>query len=358
MNKIRTVKKQSRAATLQMIAGETKSIPTMENDLDETKYVQTIFTSFNRAVVLGGAPLGTMWILHGPTTGGKTAFALGMINSFIKAGGYAAYIDAEFAASKKWFGELGVDKDEILFLQPQTLEQAIDKVDNWIDNFNEGKSKGNIEQHAPFVIVVDTIHKLVPKNELAMIRKDPDKIKSGLGRIRASYIGAWIDHLTPKVGSSDVAFISIAQERDEEKETGDFSFAPKYRVKGGQGLMYDAMVRIRISLSEKIYEASGKKQIAVGKKHNFTVLKNKVGFPDNKGCFFTSNGKGSTPIGFDHVREAVTEAKLRNVIQNSGAWFNIDGIKLQGDKQLFEYFKKNPIKLEELCLKLNNQIKH
>ena len=329
---------------LRIIAGSSKDLPLMSK-LKPIRYIPTIFTSFNRAVVIGGAPVRATWLIHGPTASGKTVFALGMVNSFVQQGHLAAYIDAEHAVSRQWFEQLGANMDSVLFEQPDTFEDTVDLVDKWISNFKDAKSKGMISESTAFIIVVDVIHKLVPKRELAKLtgkagaKENP--MDKGWGRYRANLISVWIDKLTPIVGKNDIAFVMLAHER--ESESTDNWFAPDYKVKGGTSLMYEAMVRVRLNESNLLYlDTGGKQKTEIGKIHKFTVAKNKVGYPNERGVFFTSNGKGMAPIGFDHAREIFTEAEQRGIIKNSGAYYYFpDGRKEQGKENAINYLRND-----------------
>jgi recombination protein RecA len=354
---IQTPKKKSTLSLLKTISGESKDIPIMSTKLEPIRYVPTIFTSFNRAIVLGGAPLRSHWLIHGPPGGGKTALALGIINSFTRFGHAAAFIDAEHAVSKQWFTELGADMDSILFKQPNSFEETTVLVDKWISNFKEAKEKGKIENDRGFVIVIDTIHKLVPEKELSQLTgKNADKnLYKGWGRYRANLISVWIDKLTPVIGKNDVAFITIAHEREENSE-GKNWYSPDYKVKGGQTLLFEAAVRIRVTAGEQVTEVQGKKKVNVGRTHHFTVEKNKVGFPHESGTFYTSNGKGSAPIGFDLARESFVEGVRREIIIRSGSWYELpDGYHVQGEKQAIEHIREDNNSFNNLCKKLTIQ---
>ena len=245
-------------AALKIIAGETDHLPLMSTDLKPTRYVPTIFPSFNRAVVLGGAPLRATYLIHGPSSSGKSAFAAGLVRSFTELGHAAAYIDAEHAVSKQWFQQLGVNMNHVLFKQPDTLEEAVSLVDKWISNFRIAKEKGKLEETKGFIIIVDTIHKLVPKTEMQRllasndkltpaqaIKKINDNIAKGWGRYRANLISVQIDKLTPIVGKNDVAFVAIAHENENPNK--DNWGEEDYKVKGGKSLIYESKVRVRIT---------------------------------------------------------------------------------------------------------------
>jgi recombination protein RecA len=343
-----------RLDALKIISGESKDVPVMSTVLKPIRYVPTIFSSFNRAIVLGGAPLRSTWLIHGPSASGKSAFALGLVNSFVQHGHAAAYIDAEHAVSKQWFNELGADMNAILFEQPNTFEEAIAQIDKWISNFKKAKTKGIIEPNKGFIIVVDTIHKLVPKRELEKIttpkgsqKKIEDNIDKGWGRFRANLISVWIDKMTPVVGKNDITLVMIAHERDNPDTMNWFS--PDYKVKGGQTLIYESMVRTRVTAGEPIkIEIAGKK-IIVGNTHNIAVAKNKVGYPHELAKIYTSNGKGEAPIGFDLEREVFNEGLLRGTIEQSGSWYYLpSGEKFQGDDQSITYLRDNPDAYQEL----------
>lgn len=343
-----------RLNALKIISGETENVPVMSTVLQPICYVPTIFSSFNRAIVLGGAPLRATWLIHGPSASGKSAFALGLVNSYTRYGHVAAYIDAEHAVSKQWFDELGADMNAILFEQPDTFEEAVAQIDLWIANFKKAKVKGDIEPNKGFIIVIDTIHKLVPKRELDKLttpqgseKKITENIDKGWGRLRANLISVWIDKMTPVVGKNDITLVMIAHERDNP-DTDDW-FAPDYKVKGGQALIYESMVRTRVTAGSPIKIQKGGKKYIVGNTHNIAVAKNKVGYPNEVAKIFTSNGKGEAPIGFDLEREVFVEGLLRGVIQQSGSWYYLPSDeKFQGDEQTITYLRDNPDAYQEL----------
>jgi len=341
-------------AALKLIAGESKELPLMSTKLQPIRYVPTIFTSFNRAIVLGGAPLRATYLIHGPSGSGKSAFALGLVNSFTRLGHAAAYIDAEHAVSKRWFQELGAEMNAILFEQPDTFEEAVALIDKWIGNFKKAKADGKLEPTKGFIVVIDTIHKLVPKTEMEKLlaanpnlsqtqaeKKINDNIGKGWGRYRANLISVWIDKMTPIVGKNDIAFVAIAHER-ENPDKDDWG-ADEYKVKGGSSLIYESMVRVRITAGSPITaSAGGAKKMIVGTTGNVLVAKNKVGYPNESGQFFLSNGKGSAPIGFDLEREAFVEGVRREIITKSGAWYYLpDGSKWQGDEQTIAHLRED-----------------
>lgn len=358
-------KPTSQLDMLSAIAGDAKNMQTMD-DLDYIPAVPTIFTGFNRAVVLRGAPAKTTWLVHGPPGGGKTALCLGMGTSFIRNGHAAAYIDAEYALDKKWVLALKTETKGMLLHHPSSFEEAFDRVDVWINNFARAKKDGKIPEDRLFIIFVDTIHKLAPKRELdALASFKPnagksthggENINKGWGMLRANMITTWIDHLTPLVYKHGVAFVALAHEKEEKSDTWG---QDDYKVKGGQSLIYEAMVRIRVKQGPKLFEESGGKKRIVGQTHIASVEKNKVGHPHEFFKFFTSNGKGQAPAGFDLPLEAVTEAQYRKVLTKAGSWLYLpydDSQKFQGEAQLVQHLRNNPDAMEEFTEYLNDQL--
>ena len=205
---------KSLASQLKDIAKGVEGLTTMSDALEITRYVPTVFTSFNRAVVLGGAPLGCIWTVHGEYGGGKSSFCVGLITSFAEQGHLAAYIDCECAANKKWFTDLGADPDSFLFKQPDTFEETVDMIDKLIANFDAGRKDGSIPPDKGMIIVIDSVNKMTPKDELKRFQKEgADALEKGLARHRGLLLQSWLDRMTPIIGKRDIALVCIAQER-------------------------------------------------------------------------------------------------------------------------------------------------
>lgn len=350
---------------LTAISGDAKKIVTLD-DLEPIPAVPTIFTSFNRAVVLQGAPGKTTWVIHGPPGGGKTAFCLGIASSFVANGHVAIYIDAEYALEKKWVVALKTLTGGIMMYHPESFEDAFDQVDIWIHNFAKAKADGKIPEDRLCIIFVDTIHKLPPKREIEQLaafkpnhgktKHGGDNINKGWGMLRANMITSWVDHLTPQVSKHGISFVALAHEKEEKND--DWG-KPDYKVKGGSSLLFEAMVRIRIAQGKKQFEEIGGKKYIVGQEHVASVEKNKVGHPHEFFRFFTSNGKGVAPAGFDLTKEAVTEALWRKVLITSGSWIYLPydrTQKFQGSDQLMSYLRENPTAMEEFTEFLNDDL--
>jgi recombination protein RecA len=331
----------------------------MEESLEITRYVPTIFPSFNRAIVLKGAPLGCVWTVHGEYAGGKSTMTIGLLKSFIEGGHLGALIDAEHATSKTWLLQLGIDPSSFLYYRPDTMEDATDMIDSLVANFDEGRKDGTIPKDKGMIIILDSINKLTPKSEWERFKKEgSDALDKGLARYRGLLLQSWYDHMTPIIGKRDIALVCIAQEREIQTKN---IYDPSFKVKGCQGALFDSFVQLRVLKGEKLWLEKGsgkvKKKILVGMGHRFIVFKNKVGFPNETGTFFTSNGKGFIPIGFNHAKTAIDEAIMRGgIIEQNGGWYAWHGNKWNGENAFICALHEDPDLLGDLQLELDNSI--
>ena len=330
------------ASKLAMIAEDVKDIDTMEESLpDEVRFVPSIIPGFNRAMVLGGAPLGCIYVLHGPYRGGKSTLAAALVRSFQEQGHIALYIDAEHTTNKKWFRRLGVNPELLLFQRPATMEEAVDKVDSIIDSFDTRIANEDIPEDSALIIVIDSINKLTPANEMKRFEKEGSKaMEKGLARFRGLLLQAWLDRMTPIVGARNVAFICIAQEREVQVQN---PWEQDFKVKGCQGLLFDSTAQIRVFLGKKLWKASGNKKIMIGQEHRAIVFKNKVGYPLEEFKFYTSNGKSDVPIGLNLPLSSYIEAIRRGgIIAKKGNWSYFSDIKGNGEDQFVQALRENP----------------
>lgn len=326
------IRRSDREALIQAqfvaLAGKSKRARLMA-DVEAFKAVPTIFTSFNRASMLGGAPLSCVWLVHGPSAGGKTGLTVGLIKSVQNAGGLPVFIDAEHSAdTERWFRMLGVDLKRCLYIGrtsagekkiPLTYEEIVDEVDGVMERYQEGKQKGTIAPGTPLLIVVDSISKMVPERLLTQLSKEGgDALKAGTGRLQAMMNTSWLLSLGPRVGDDDIIFACIAHEMDSQDSS---PWTPDFKVRGGQAIVYDSMMQVRVTYAGRVMDHAapkGGKPVQVGKRHRVLVLKNKVGPAYEEAIFYTSNGKGLCPMGFDNSREVVREAILRGVAGGPG----------------------------------------
>lgn len=357
-------------------AGEIKGWKPAADVFDRVTSVRTIFPDFNRATRVGGLPVRRIHTLHGPTHGGKTAFALGLVKSFVDMGYLSGYIDAEHTLGKEFVAELVADLEgrrNFLADRPLSYEKTIEKVDEFL-----GISAGICEKHPDHksILVVDSINKLTPERELKnALKGDGDDeggggrgktkgsgnlTKGHGGRYRAAVNQAWLDHLTPRLAAAQCALVLIAQERDDE-DTSTFIKTDDFKVKGGKALLFDASLVIRVSKSSPITRNPSDKKSnenIVGFGHRVRVWKSKVGHMDGRytDCaFHLSNGKLSA-AGFDMARDAVLVGANLGIVKQSGAWFSYKGRRQQGVNSAIGYLNKNPDRLTELMLDIGHEI--
>lgn len=336
--------------------------------LDRVTSVRTIFPDFNRAVRRGGLPVGRITTVHGPTHGGKTAFVLGLLKSFVDGGHIGALVDAEHATgyefAQELLGELE-QRDNFLAMRPHSYEETIDAVDSLLAH---ARSERALNADLKSICVVDSINKLVPKRELQQMLKalsdEPETAARGSGkrfkkeagadqlakghwgRSRAALNQSWLDHLVPLLSAAGCALTLIAQEREEEPEWGT---KPDVKIKGGAALTFDSSLLIRVSKAQPMYDGERKDENIIGFQHRVRIHKSKVGHMDGRhsDCVFhLSNGRYSPP-GFDTARDALYVAKNLGVVQG-GSWVVWRRRKWQGENRAVTALSKDPQALAEL----------
>jgi len=297
-------KKKKKKTDFDLITNDI-SVSSFEDE-EELIYIPTIFNSFNRAIRIGGAPVGCVWEIHGPGAGGKTSFLIGILISALKLGHYVAFSDVERAGNKKWSKYLGLDLSKCLYNNPINFEDGSNSINKMILNFNEAQEKGKIPKDKLFFIGVDSATNMVPEAEQKGL------VGAKNYGLQANLMSQWMRIVISLLGKSNVCLIIINQER---VNVGRKPWEPAFKSTCGEALSFYASVRIRIHLAGETKErVDGEDKVKVGKRHYFLVEKNKVGYPDESGYFFTSNGKGECKIGFDKTRELMAEAIYQEII--------------------------------------------
>ena len=312
-----------------------------------TRVVPTIFPGFNRAITcgaddrqLGGYPLGTTGVVHGPAASGKTAFLLGLGMAFQRAGGMMAFVDAERVLHIPWVWRLGIDPERMLYfgryhwadrtakkkledMPPLYYEDVIVEVGGWIEQHIKAVQAG---QHVgPLLIVVDSLKKLTPRGFTKSLDKKKGDVRgTALGREQAAFNTGWCAELGPKICDHDIAVVFVQHEGEGEVDNRG---KVQMKLKGGQGIQYDASVILRMSFGSATYDLKaqdGQTNTSVGKKHRVTVEKNKIG-PHRRGAastfeYFISSGDGICPIGWDRPRELMNEGIRRGILGKAAKW--------------------------------------
>ena len=275
------------------------------------------------ALGVGGYPRGRVVEIYGPESSGKTTLTLHAIAECQKAGGIAAFIDAEHAFDRFYAQNLGVNIDDLIISQPDHGEQALEIADNLIRS-------GAID-----IIVIDSVAALTPKSE---IEGEMGDSKMGL---HARLMSQALRKLTSTISKTNCTVFFINQLREKI----GVMFGNPETTTGGNALKFYASVRLDIRRSTQLKDSSGNAQ---GNKTRVKVVKNKVAPPFRVCEFDIMYGEGISKLG--EIIDIGTEA---GIIDKSGSWFSYGETKLgQGRDSVKKLLKDNP----ELCDELEKKI--
>ena len=271
------------------------------------------------ALGVGGYPRGRVVEIYGPESSGKTTLTLYAIAEAQKAGGIAAFIDAEHAFDRFYAQNLGVDIDNLIISQPDNGEQALEIADNLIRS-------GAID-----IVVIDSVAALTPKSE---IEGEMGDSKMGL---HARLMSQALRKLTASISKTNCTVVFINQLREKI----GVMFGNPETTTGGNALKFYASVRLDIRRSTQIKNSAGN---VLGNKTRVKVVKNKVAPPFKLAEFDIMYGEGVSKVG-----EILDIAVENEIIKKSGSWFSYDDTKLgQGRDAVKNIIKDNPELMEEL----------
>ena len=280
------------------------------------------------ALGVGGYPRGRVVEIYGPESSGKTTLTLHAIAEAQKAGGIAAFIDAEHAFDRFYAENLGIDIDNLIISQPDNGEQALEIADNLVRS-------GAID-----LIVIDSVAALTPRSE---IEGEMGDSKMGL---HARLMSQALRKLTGSISKTNCTMIFINQLREKI----GVMFGNPETTTGGNALKFYASVRLDIRRSSQIKDADGSVR---GNKTRVKVVKNKVAPPFKLAEFDIMYGEGVSKVG-----EILDLAVEFDIIQKSGSWFSYDATKLgQGRDAVKQMIKDNPDLMDELESKIKGIIK-
>ena len=281
------------------------------------------------ALGVGGYPKGRVIEIYGPESSGKTTLTLHAIAETQKAGGIAAFIDAEHAFDRFYAQNLGVDIDNLIISQPDNGEQALEIADNLVRS-------GAID-----MIVIDSVAALTPKSE---IEGEMGDSKMGL---HARLMSQALRKLTGSISKTNCTMIFINQLREKI----GVMFGNPETTTGGNALKFYASVRLDIRRSTQIKDSNGN---VMGNKTRVKVVKNKVAPPFKLAEFDIIYGEGVSKVG-----EILDIAVEFDIIQKSGSWFSYDETKLgQGRDAVKQMINDNPDLMDELETKIKAAIKN
>ena len=296
--------------------------------IEEVEAISSGSIGLDLALGVGGYPRGRVIEIYGPESSGKTTLTLHAIAECQKAGGVAAFIDAEHAFDRFYAKKLGVDLSELIISQPDHGEQALEIADNLIRS-------GAID-----IVAVDSVAALTPKSE---IEGEMGDSKMGL---HARLMSQALRKLTASISKTNCTVFFINQLREKI----GVMFGNPETTTGGNALKFYASVRLDIRRSSQI--KSGDAEV-MGNKTRVKVVKNKVAPPFRTTEFDIMYGEGISKIG-----EIIDLGVNYEIIKKSGSWFSYEDAKLgQGRDAVKALLQDNIDLMEELETKIMETVK-
>ncbi len=288
----------------------------------EVEAIPTGALGLDIALGIGGVPRGRIIEIFGPESSGKTTLALHIVAEAQKAGGEAAFIDAEHALDPVYAKKLGVDIDNLIVSQPDTGEQALEITESLVRS-------GALD-----VIVVDSVAALVPKAEI-----DGEMGDSHMG-LQARLMSQALRKLAGAINKTKTVIIFINQLREKI----GVMFGNPETTTGGRALKFYASVRLDIRKVENIKQDGE----VIGSRARVKVIKNKVAPPFREAEFDIVYGQGISKEG-----NILDMAVNLDIIEKSGSWFSYNGNRIgQGRENVKRYLKENPEILQEVDKKV------
>ena len=274
--------------------------------------------NLDAAIGIGGIPRGRITEIYGPESSGKTTLCLHIVANAQRAGGVAAFVDAEHALDTEYARKLGVDVENLLISQPDTGEQALEIADILVRS-------GAVD-----VVVVDSVAALVPKAEIEGEMGD-----SHMG-LQARLMSQALRKLTGAISRSKTSVIFINQLREKI----GVMFGNPETTTGGKALKFYASLRLDIRRIGPVKE----KEDVIGSHVRVKVVKNKVAPPFRQAEFDIMYAEG-----ISHASRVLDIAAESNIIEKSGAWYSYKGQKIgQGRENAKMFLKDNPAMMAEV----------
>ena len=298
-----------------------------EEKIDNVEVIPTGSIGLNAALGVGGYPKGRIIEIYGPESSGKTTLAIHAIAEAQKAGGIAAFIDAEHAFDRFYAQKLGVDINNLYISQPDNGEQALEIAEQLI------------RSAAIDIIVIDSVAALTPKKEI-----EGDMGDSSVG-LHARLMSQALRKVTSTIAKTNTTCIFINQLREKI----GVMFGNPETTTGGNALKFYASVRLDIRKVTTLKDGDQ----PIGNQVRVKVVKNKVAPPFRKAEFEITFGEGISKIG-----EIVDLGTEYEIIKKSGSWFSYGDSKLgQGRDAVKTLLKDNPELCEEIEGKIMEKLK-
>ena len=318
---------QNALAQIEKSFGKGSIMKMGEEKIENVEVIPTGSIGLNAALGVGGYPKGRIIEIFGPESSGKTTLAIHAIAECQKAGGVAAFIDAEHAFDRFYAEKLGVDIANLYISQPDNGEQALEIADQLI------------RSSAVDILVVDSVAALTPKAEI-----DGDMGENKVG-LHARLMSQALRKLTGTIAKTKTTCIFINQLREKI----GVMFGSPETTTGGNALKFYASVRLDIRKSQAIKDGDN----VIGNNVKVKVVKNKVAPPFRKAEFEIMFGEGISKVG-----EIVTLGVDFDIIKKNGSWYSYGDTKLgQGDAAVKELLKDNPELCDEIEAKIMESLK-
>ncbi len=294
-----------------------------EDSHNEVDVVSSGSLTLDIALGVGGYPKGRIIEIYGPESSGKTTFALHAIAEVQKAGGKAAFIDAEHALDPIYAKNLGVNINDLLLSQPDTGEQALEICD------------ALVKSEAINIVVIDSVAALVPQAEIEGEMGD-----SHVG-LQARLMSQALRKLSGTINKTNTIAIFINQLREKV----GVLFGNPETTTGGRALKFYSTIRLDVRRGEQIKNGDN----VIGNKTNVKVVKNKVAPPFKTAAVEIMYGQGVS-----REAEILDLASEIGIVDKSGAWYSYNGEKIgQGKENAKQFLRDNP----KIALEIENKVR-
>lgn len=347
-------------ASLRKVAEEFGSFRPASEVLTRVRAVPTIFPQFDLVTKVGGLPIERFNLLHGPSAGGKTFVAIAMMLSFLMRDHLVYFIDGERTTPITWLEKAMGDYSDHPFFKadkPDTYEQTVEDVRHFCNKVRVLRDKGRLKENTSALIVVDSIRKLVPKDQFKRIMKESratgekqGEVRNRLAQIKAQMNAAWLDELIPLLDATQTGMLVIAREMKDPDNTNPYAkkFGTDVKTAGGGALFYDASLDLRCSKVKSYGKVTGtgdqKKMVAYGDIHELRITKSKVSGKEEyrAACRFHISNGVFVPPGFDRGRDLVELARRFDVIEGT-SWLKYKAMKWRNEDLATKRFTEDPI---------------